>query len=62
MRIIAGKYRSKKLLAPTGRTTRPTSDRAKEAVFNILEVHLKKNKMQILSKVVKKQNICYNQT
>lgn len=46
MRIIAGKYRSKKLLAPTGRTTRPTSDRAKEAVFNILEVHLKKNKMQ----------------
>ena len=42
MRIIAGKYRSKKLAAPDGKTTRPTSDRAREAVFNVLESHLRK--------------------
>ena len=42
MRIIAGKYRSKKLIAPEGKTTRPTSDRAREAVFNVLESILRK--------------------
>jgi 16S rRNA (guanine(966)-N(2))-methyltransferase RsmD len=36
MRVIAGTYRGKKLAAPTGTTTRPTSDRVKEALFSIL--------------------------
>jgi 16S rRNA (guanine966-N2)-methyltransferase len=36
MRIIAGTCRGKKLSAPTGLTTRPTSDRVKEALFSIL--------------------------
>ena len=36
MRIVAGKYRGKKLIAPEGSDIRPTSDRAREAVFNIL--------------------------
>jgi 16S rRNA (guanine966-N2)-methyltransferase len=36
MRIIAGKHRHRVLLAPEGGTTRPTSDRARESVFDIL--------------------------
>ena len=42
MRIIAGKYRARKLFAPEGKTTRPTSDRAREAVFNVLEAGFRK--------------------
>ena len=36
MRVIAGTCRGKKLSAPPGVTTRPTSDRVKEALFSIL--------------------------
>lgn len=36
MRIVAGKYRGKKLRTPEGKEVRPTSERAREAVFNIL--------------------------
>ena len=36
MRIVAGKFKGRALTAPKGRTTRPTSDRAREAIFNIL--------------------------
>lgn len=36
MRVIAGICRGKKLAAPPGITTRPTSDRVKEALFSIL--------------------------
>ena len=36
MRIIGGEARGRKLIAPAGLHTRPTSDRAREAVFNIL--------------------------
>ncbi len=36
MRVIAGLYRSRPLLAPPGRHTRPTSDRLRETLFNIL--------------------------
>lgn len=36
MRIVGGKYRGKKLWAPSGKDVRPTSERAREAVFNIL--------------------------
>lgn len=37
MRIVGGKYRGKVLEAPAGDATRPTSDRAREGLFNILE-------------------------
>ena len=40
MRIIGGKYRGKKLWSPEGKSVRPTADRAREAVFNILYSHL----------------------
>jgi 16S rRNA (guanine966-N2)-methyltransferase len=36
MRIIAGKHRGRALDAPEGRAVRPTSDRAREALFDIL--------------------------
>src|SRR5438477_4263842 len=36
MRIIAGRYRSRELAAPSGEKTRPTTDRAREALFNVL--------------------------
>ena len=37
MRIIAGRLRRRSLQAPKGRLTRPTSDRVREAVFNLVE-------------------------
>ena len=37
MRIIAGKFRGRRLLVPQGQAIRPTSDRAREALFDILE-------------------------
>ncbi len=37
MRITSGQFRGKPICAPAGRATRPTSDRARQAVFNILE-------------------------
>lgn len=36
MRIIAGTHRGHRIEAPPGRGTRPTSDRVRENVFNIL--------------------------
>lgn len=37
MRIVAGRHRGRSLVVPTGTTTRPTSDRTRQALFNILE-------------------------
>jgi 16S rRNA (guanine966-N2)-methyltransferase len=36
MRVIAGTYRSRPLLAPEGLDTRPTADRLRETLFNVL--------------------------
>jgi 16S rRNA (guanine(966)-N(2))-methyltransferase RsmD len=36
MRVIAGTFRSRQLIAPRGSGTRPTSDRLRETLFNIL--------------------------
>lgn len=37
MRIVGGQFRGKPLVAPPGEGTRPTSDRARQAIFNVLE-------------------------
>ncbi|WP_411287785.1 16S rRNA (guanine(966)-N(2))-methyltransferase RsmD [Phenylobacterium sp.] len=37
MRIVSGEFRGRTLAAPAGQATRPTSDRARQAIFNILE-------------------------
>lgn len=40
MRVIAGKARRTNLVTPDGRHTRPTSDRIKETLFNMLQHEL----------------------
>lgn len=37
MRIVGGQLKGRPLVTPDGRATRPTSDRARESIFNILE-------------------------
>ena len=36
MRIISGEYRGRRLKAVPGMKTRPTTDKVKEAMFNII--------------------------
>jgi 16S rRNA (guanine966-N2)-methyltransferase len=36
MRVIAGMFRSRRLVAPPGSATRPTSDRLRETLFNVV--------------------------
>lgn len=40
MRVITGSARGHRLVAPSGRDTRPTSDRVKEALFSSLQAHV----------------------
>jgi 16S rRNA (guanine966-N2)-methyltransferase len=40
MRIIAGAWRGRKLEVPAGEATRPTSDRAREGLFSMLQSRL----------------------
>jgi len=37
MRIVAGVHRGRQIVAPKGHSTRPTADRTRQAVFNMLE-------------------------
>jgi 16S rRNA (guanine966-N2)-methyltransferase len=37
VRIVAGKLKGRAIVAPDGMGTRPTSDRARQAIFNVLE-------------------------
>ncbi len=36
MRVVSGRFRGRTLVAPQGSTTRPTSDRARQALFDVL--------------------------
>lgn len=40
MRIIAGEWRGRKLIAPAGQMTRPTADRTRETLFSMLNSRL----------------------
>ncbi len=40
LKIVGGRHRGRAIATPEGLTTRPTSSRAREALFNIL-VHAK---------------------
>lgn len=40
MRIIAGRLRRRTLKAPKGQITRPTADRTREALFNLLQTRI----------------------
>jgi 16S rRNA (guanine966-N2)-methyltransferase len=37
MRIVSGKHKGRAIRTPEGQTTRPTSDRARQSIFNVLE-------------------------
>lgn len=37
MRIVAGSLKGRAIVTPEGQNTRPTSDRARQAIFNVLE-------------------------
>lgn len=37
MRVVAGKYRGKSIQSPQDKSVRPTSDRIKETIFNIIQ-------------------------
>ena len=50
MRIISGKFKGKRLVAPKKLPVRPTTDMAKESLFNILNnSYYFKNKISILT-------------
>lgn len=40
MRVIAGTFRSRLLVSPRGTATRPTSDRLRETLFNIISTRI----------------------
>lgn len=48
MRIIAGQYRRRTLLAPLGKETRPTTDQTREAIFNLVCARLDLNQVDVL--------------
>ena len=48
MRIIGGKDRGRRLFVPEGHIIRPTSDRIRESIFNILS-HSKKIKIDLVN-------------
>jgi 16S rRNA G966 N2-methylase RsmD len=39
MRIIRGRYQRRQIVAPANLPVRPTTDMAKESLFNIIENH-----------------------
>ncbi|HEY8419579.1 MAG TPA: 16S rRNA (guanine(966)-N(2))-methyltransferase RsmD [Clostridia bacterium] len=43
MRIIGGKHKGRKLIAPKDQKIRPTSDRVKESLFNIIQCEIYKS-------------------
>ena len=45
MRIIAGTARGRKIEAPEGRNTRPTLDRVRENLFNILQTDIRDSRV-----------------
>ena len=48
MRVVAGIARGRRLVAPKGDTTRPTSDFVREAVFNSLAAHVDLDEASVL--------------
>ena len=45
MRIIAGTARGRRIEAPEGRNTRPTLDRVRENLFNILQMSIRDSRV-----------------
>ena len=59
MRIISGKYRGKRITAPKNVKARPTTDFAKESLFNILTHRLDFDGLEVLDLFSGTGNISY---
>lgn len=59
MRIISGKYKGKRLIAPKKLPVRPTTDFAKEALFNILNNRLEFTEITLLDLFAGTGNISF---
>ncbi len=59
MRIIGGKYQRRHILAPSKLPVRPTTDMAKEALFNILNNHFDFENINVLDLFAGTGNIAY---
>lgn len=59
MRIISGKYKSKRITAPKKLPVRPTTDMAKESLFNILNNHYYFDAISVLDLFSGTGNISY---
>lgn len=59
MRIISGKHKGRRLIAPKKLPVRPTTDMAKEALFNILNNRFNLNGLQVLDLFSGTGNIAY---
>lgn len=59
MRIISGKYKGRKITAPKKLPVRPTTDMAKEALFNILNNHYNFSELSVLDLFAGTGNIAY---
>ena len=59
MRIISGTYRGKLIVAPNNLPVRPTTDFAKEALFNILQNNFDLNGIRVLDLFAGTGNISY---
>jgi 16S rRNA (guanine966-N2)-methyltransferase len=59
MRIISGKYKGRRIDPPKNLPVRPTTDMAKEALFNILNNHFNLTELRILDLFAGTGNISY---
>lgn len=59
MRIISGVYKSRKIAAPKNLPVRPTTDMAKEGLFNILNNHFYFDAISVLDLFAGTGNISY---
>ena len=59
MRIISGNHKGRKILAPKKLPVRPTTDRAKEGVFNILNHQISFSEVNVLDLFSGTGNISY---
>lgn len=59
MRIISGKYKGRRLIAPKKLPVRPTTDMQKESLFNILNNHYQFNEIDVLDLFSGTGNIAY---
>lgn len=59
MRIISGSYKGKKIIAPKNLPIRPTTDFAKEGLFNFLNNHFHFSEISVLDLFCGSGNISY---